>query len=148
MQRLNGVQALSMARDRHSMLEGDFARSENQGRLMLAALAQFHADYKADPGNMFTWLGAGMSNMTTDVPLGEVMQLAFTASEIPVKNVQNVVLPGGTGMIGSQSVVVLNPAWKTRIFNDAKADGMLTKANVPPSPTANQPKGMIAPTPG
>ncbi len=140
-QRLNGVQALSMARDRHSMLEGDFARSENQGRLMLAALAQFHADYKADPGNMFTWLGAGMSNMTTDVPLGEVMQLAFTSSEIPVKNVQNVVLPGGTGMIGSQSVVVLNPVWKARIFNDVKADGMLTKANTPPSPTANQPKG-------
>ena len=61
-QRLNGVQALSMARDRDSMLEGDFARSENQGRLILAALAQFHGDYNADPGNMFTWLGRAVQH--------------------------------------------------------------------------------------
>jgi polyisoprenyl-teichoic acid--peptidoglycan teichoic acid transferase len=139
-QRLNGVQALSMARDRHSMLDGDFARSENQGRLILAALAQFHGDYNADPGNMFTWLGAGMSNMTTTVPLSQIVQLAFTASKVPVKNVQNVVLPGSTGTIGSQSVVILNPTWKTRIFNDVKPDAMLSKANTPPSPTAHQPK--------
>jgi LCP family protein required for cell wall assembly len=139
-QRLNGVQALAMARDRHSMEEGDFARSENQGRLILAALAQFHSEFTADPGNMFTWLGAGMSNMSTTVPLSQVMQLAFTASEVPVKNVQNVVLPGGTGMIGSQSVVTLDSTWKNRIFRDVKTDGTLNKANVPPSPTANQPK--------
>jgi polyisoprenyl-teichoic acid--peptidoglycan teichoic acid transferase len=141
LQRLNGVQALSMARDRHSMLEGDFARSENQGRLMLAALAQFRKDYAADPGNMFTWLGAGMSNMTTTAPLNEILRLAFTASKVPPKNVQNVVLPGTTQTIGSQSTVVLNDAWKVRIFKDAKADGMLGKGNVPPSPTANQPRG-------
>ena len=137
-QRLNGVQALAMARDRHSMLAGDFARSENQGRLMLAALTQFQQSYKADPGNMFTWLGAGLSNMTATVPLNEAMQLAFTASKVPVKNVQNVVLPGGTGMISGQSVVELDPAWKTRIINDAKVDAILNKQNVPPSPTANQ----------
>jgi polyisoprenyl-teichoic acid--peptidoglycan teichoic acid transferase len=137
-QRLNGVQALAMARDRHSMLAGDFARSENQGRLMLAALAQFQQTYKADPGNMFTWLGAGLSNMTTTVPINEAVQLAFTASKVPVKNVQNVVLPGGTGMISGQSVVELDPNWKTRIISDAKADGILNKQNVPPSPTANQ----------
>jgi LCP family protein required for cell wall assembly len=139
-QRLNGVQALAMARDRDSMLEGDFARSENQGRLMLAALAQFHADYHADPGNMFTWLGGGMSNMSTSLPLSQVMQLALTVSEVPVKNVQNVVLPGTTATIGSQSTVQLNTAWKDRIFSDVKTDGMLTKANTPPSPTAHQPK--------
>ena len=49
-QRLNGVQALAMARDRHSMLAGDFARSENQGRLMLASLTQFRKEYQADLG--------------------------------------------------------------------------------------------------
>ena len=105
---------------------------------MLAALTQFQQSYKADPGNMFTWLGAGLSNMTATVPLNEAMQLAFTASKVPVKNVQNVVLPGGTGMISGQSVVELDPAWKTRIINDAKVDAILNKQNVPPSPTANQ----------
>jgi len=76
--------------------------------------------------------------MTTTVPINEAMQLAFTASKVPVKNVQNVVLPGGTGTIGGQSVVQLDPNWKTRIINDAKTDGILSKQNVPPSPTAHQ----------
>ena len=140
-QRLSGVQALSMARDRHSMLDGDFARSENQGRLILAALSQFQRDYKLDQGSMFNWIGAGMSNMTTTVPLSEILSLAFTVSAVPVANVQNVVLPGGTGMIGSQSVVTLDTTWMHRIIDDAKPDAVLSKQNVPPSPTANQPKG-------
>lgn len=139
-QTLNGIQALAMSRDRHSMQEGDFARSENQGRLLLAALVQFQKEYAADPGRLFTWLGAGMSNIENELPVNEVMQLAFTAEKIPVKNVQNVVLPGSAGSAGSLSVVHLDSSWKTRILADVKADGTLKKQNVPPSPTANQPK--------
>ena len=60
--------------------------------------------------------------------LNEIMQLAFTVSGIPLKNVQNVVLPGSAHTVGSLSVVTLDDAWKTRIFNDVKPDGILTKA--------------------
>ena len=140
-QTLNGTQALSMARDRHSMLEGDFARQENGGRLILAALAQFQKEYAKDQSQLVSWLGAGMSNIYTEIPLNEVQQLAFTATKVPVKNVQNVVLPGSAQMAGSLSVVLLDNTWKARIFTDVKPDGVLLKKNVPPSPTANQPKG-------
>ena len=140
-QTLNGSQALSMARDRHSMLEGDFARQENGGRLILAALAQFQKEYAKDQSELVSWLGAGMSNVYTEIPLNEVQQLAFTATKVPVKNVQNVVLPGSAQMAGSLSVVILDNAWKARIFTDVKPDGILLAKNVPPSPTANQPKG-------
>lgn len=140
-QTLNGTQALSMARDRHSMLEGDFARQENGGRLILAALAQFQKEYAKDQSQLVSWLGAGMSNIYTEIPLNEVQQLAFTATKVPVKNVQNVVLPGSAQMAGSLSVVILDNTWKARIFTDVKPDGVLLKKNVPPSPTANQPKG-------
>ena len=138
---LNGQQALSFARDRHSMVQGDFARQENGGRLFLAALAQFQKVYAKDATQLMTWLGAGMSNTFTEIPLSEVQQLAFTATKIPVKNVQNVVLPGSAQMSGSLSVVILDNTWKTKIFADAKPDAILSKKNVPPSPTADQPTG-------
>jgi len=123
------------------MVEGDFARQENGGRLILAALAQFQKEYAKDQSQLVSWLGAGMSNIYTEIPLNEVQQLAFTATKVPVKNVQNVVLPGSAQMAGSLSVVILDNTWKARIFTDVKPDGVLLKKNVPPSPTANQPKG-------
>ncbi len=140
-QKLDGQQALSFARDRHSMVEGDFARQENGGRLFLAALAQFQKVYAKDATELMTWLGAGMSNTFIEIPLSEVQQLAFTATKIPVKNVQNVVLPGSAQMAGSLSVVILNDTWRAKIFADVKPDAILSKKNVPPSPTADQPKG-------
>lgn len=140
-QTLDGQQALAFARDRHSMIQGDFARQENGGRLFLAALAQFQKKYAKDAAQLVTWLGAGMSNTFTEMPLNEVQQLAFTATKIPVKNVQNVVLPGSAQMAGSLSVVILDNTWKTRIFADVKPDAILNKKNVPPSPTADQPRG-------
>ena len=79
-----------------------------------------------------------MRNIETEIPLSEVMALAFTASKVPPAKVQNVVLPGGTGMIGGISVVTLDMARARAIVADAKQDGMLLKKNVPPSPTANE----------
>jgi LCP family protein required for cell wall assembly len=135
-QELTGKEALAFARTRHDLQQGDFGRQENGGRLFLASLAQFQKEYKADPSRLFVWLGSGMRNVDTTAPLAEVIQLAFTASHIPVKNVQNVVLPGSAGMSGSLSVVFLDAGRKTAIFNDVKVDAILLKKNVPPSPTA------------
>jgi len=137
-QHLTGEQALAFARDRHSVASGDFGRSEDGGRLLLALLAQFQKEYKADPSRVLAWISAGLTNSFTGMPMSEIMGLAFAASKIPVKNVQNVVLPGNAHTVGSLSVVTLDDAWKARIFADVKPDGILSKANVPPSPTANQ----------
>ena len=137
-QELSGRDALAFARTRHDLKQGDFGRQEDGGRLFLASLAQFQKEYRKDPSRLFTWLGAGMSNIMTEMPLSEILPLAFTASKIPVKNVQNVVLPGGTGMVGSLSVVFLDNAKKAAIFADVKKDAILLKKNVPPSPTAGE----------
>jgi len=137
-QKFTGPEALAFSRDRHSLEQGDFGRQENGGRLMLSALTQFKKEFRADQARLFTWLGAGMRNIETEIPLSEVMALAFTASKVPPAKVQNVVLPGGTGMIGGISVVTLDMARARAIVTDAKQDGMLLKKNVPPSPTANE----------
>jgi LCP family protein required for cell wall assembly len=137
-QTLSGRDALAFARTRHDLQQGDFARQENGGRLFLAALAQFQKEYRKDPSQMLNWLGAGMRNLYTEMALGEIIPLAFSASAIPPKHVQNVVLPGNASMQGSLSVVVLDGARAQAIFADANRDGMLAKRNVPPSPTAGE----------
>jgi LCP family protein required for cell wall assembly len=137
-QKLTGPEALAFSRDRHSLEQGDFGRQENGGRLILAALAQFKKQFRADQARLFTWLGAGMRNIDTEIPLSEVMALAYSASRVPTTKVQNVVLPGGTGMVGGTSVVTLDMARARAIVADAKADALLLKKNVPPSPTAGE----------
>ena len=137
-QKLTGPEALAFSRDRHSLEQGDFGRQENGGRLMLAALTQFKKQFRADQARLFTWLGAGMRNIETELPLSEIMSLAYTASKVPTTKVQNVVLPGGTGMVGGMSVVTLDMARARAIVADAEKDGTLVRKNVPPSPTAGE----------
>ncbi len=135
-QELDGGQALAFARDRHSLPEGDFGRSENQGRLMIASLMQFRKEFAKDPSRILTWIGAGLRNMDTNVPLDQVLSLAFTASTINPKHVVNVVAPGTIGMAGSASIVNLT-SQASAIFTDLKNDGLLAKKNIPPSPNAS-----------
>lgn len=137
-QLLSGPQALAFARDRHSVSSGDFGRSEDGGRLLLALLAKFQKEYRADPSRLLSWIASGLTNSFAGISVKEAMQLAFTATAIPMKNVQNVVLPGSAHSVGSLSVVSLDDTWKARIFADLKPDGILSPANVPPSPTAGQ----------
>ncbi len=134
---LSGRDALALARARHALPTGDFGRSENQGRLMIAALTQFRKEFSKDPARMLTWIGAGLRNARTDVPLDELMALAFTGSTLNPKRIVNVVLPGGTGFVGQTSVVNLDQAVLQTLSADLANDGLLQKKNIPPSPTAD-----------
>ena len=134
---LSGPDALAFARARHSLPSGDFGRSENQGRLMVAAIAQFRKEFSKDPSRLLTWIGAGLRNAQTDVPIDELMTLAFTATTINPKRVVNVVLPGSIGMSGTTSIVSLNQTVLDAVSGDLENDGLLKKANIPPSPNAD-----------
>jgi LCP family protein required for cell wall assembly len=136
-QTLDGKQVLAFARDRHSLSGGDFARSENGGRVLLASLTAFRKAFQADQSSLFTWIASGMRNVETTVPFDQVVQLAYTCSHINPKGVTNIALPGTTGTEGTLSVVHLSSE-KDTIFADVKADGILSKKNVPPSPTENE----------
>lgn len=138
LKRLRGKQVLAFARDRHSVPGGDFGRQENGGRVLLAALTQFREEYREEPGRLLAWIGAGTRNMKTDVPVPELIDLAFTAATVRPADVRNVVLPGGTGTVGSTSVVFLSMSTARRIFDDAAVDGKLIRRNVPRSPTGRR----------
>lgn len=129
-QTLNGATALEFSRTRKGLSHGDFDRSMNQGRILLAALAQFQQDFDDDPATMFRWLGAGMRNVSTDVPLGELLPLAFTASEIAPKRVTNLVAVGGIGTAAGTSIVDLPDPHP--MFDDVARDGYVLPKDIPP----------------
>lgn len=135
-QRLDGEGALAFARNRHDLPAGDFGRSENQGLLLVSALAQLRKEYTSDPGRLLEWIGAFTRNAQTTVPLEELINLGFTGTAINPKRVVNVVFPGSTGTAGGLSIVNLDQAALEAISNDLADDGLLRKANIPPSPNA------------
>jgi LCP family protein required for cell wall assembly len=135
-QTLSGRDALAFARARHALPQGDFGRSENQGRLLVAALAQFRKEFAKDPSRLLDWVAAGLRNLRTEVPLEQIVSLAFTASTLNPKKVVNIVLPGSTGTAGGTSIVNLNQTTLQAIAKDLEGDGILGKKNIPPSPNA------------
>lgn len=133
---MSGSQVLAFSRDRHSLPQGDFGRSENQGLVFVSTLAQFRKEFRKDPSRVFEYVGAGLRNVVTNVPLDQVMALAFTSTAINAKKAQNMVVPGSTGMEGGLSVVYISPSAQA-IYADMKDDGVVSKVNVPPSPNAS-----------
>jgi len=135
-QTLTGSEALEYSRTRKSLSQGDFDRSMNQGRVLLGAFAQFRAEFRTDPTALFRWIAIGSRNVVTDVPLNELLTLAFTSSEIGPKRVTNLVAVGSIGTAGGASVVNLpspNP-----VFQDVADDGFILPKDVP---AANAPSG-------
>lgn len=126
---MTGAQALEYSRTRKSLQHGDFDRSMNQGRILLAAFEQFRADFRRDPTVLFRWMGAGLRNVDTDVPLSELMTLAFTAADLPAKRVTNLVAVGSIGTAGSMSVVTLPDPHP--MFEDVAADGFVKPSDIP-----------------
>jgi LCP family protein required for cell wall assembly len=133
---LKGYDVLAFARDRHSFSEGDFARSENQGRVLLAALTQFRKEFADDPSRLFDWIGVGERNIQTSLSLQELIAFGFEATQFNPKKVQNMVVPGSIGFEGPQSVVHLSN--ESRLYADMAKDVIVAGRNVPPSPTAGE----------
>jgi polyisoprenyl-teichoic acid--peptidoglycan teichoic acid transferase len=138
MHHLNGSQVLGFSRERKTVPGGDFGRQENGGRVLLAALAQFQEEFRDDPGRLLAWVGAGMRNMDTTLPVGEVIDLAMDMTDVKLAHVRNVVFPGGTGTVGGSSVVFLSMSTARRIVADARVDGALRRGNVPRSWTGRR----------
>jgi LCP family protein required for cell wall assembly len=136
-QTFDGNSALEYARTRHSLPRGDFDRSLNQGRVMLAAMAQFQDEFAEDPAALFRWLGAGLRNVQTTLSIDELTQLAFLATQIKVSKVTNLVGAGTTGTVDGKSIVNLSSV-NQQLWQDLEADGYILQKDVPggfqPSP--------------
>ena len=121
---LKGPQALAFARDRHDFLNGDISRSKNQGTLMVAALDRLHQVFAKKPSDLLAWVAVGWRNIRTDLSPQIVLDLALLATQIPVRNVNNVVVPSSTGNVGAQSVVFIRGGAQ-RLYADMRRDGVI-----------------------
>jgi anionic cell wall polymer biosynthesis LytR-Cps2A-Psr (LCP) family protein len=123
-QHFDGADALAYSRDRHDVADGDFGRSENQGRLILAALTKARAEI-ADDSGIDHWLGVLLRHVELDAGLDAVRSLAGLARGLDPAGIANVVVPGRAGNgPGGQSVVYLGDG-AAAIFLDLRADATL-----------------------
>jgi anionic cell wall polymer biosynthesis LytR-Cps2A-Psr (LCP) family protein len=127
---MTGSQVLGYSRTRHSLPLGDFDRSLNQGVVLKSALTQFRAEFAKDPTRLYSWLGAGLRNTETNVPVDELVRLAGLSHAIPAKRVTNHVALGSSDMLGSQSIVRLSDA-NNALWQDMAQDGFILQKAIP-----------------
>lgn len=121
--KMNGEQALAFSRARKTIPGGDFARSENQGRVLIGALEKFRAD-AASPLKLAKYLRAFSDLVETDVKTTELLRLANIGRKAKPWKIKNLVLPGGGANAGGASVVRLS-AGASEIFKKVADDGVL-----------------------
>lgn len=107
-QRLDGPQALSFVRDRHSVPGGDFGRTRNQGSVLRFAHAQIRRSHRSLP-ELVRLAGLFARNTATNIPPTELLPLALLAAEIPAANVRQIPLGGTAVMRRGASTVLLAP---------------------------------------
>ena len=79
---------------------------EGPGILLLSALAAFRDAFAKDPVAAFTWIKTGWSQIRSNLSVATLLQLALTASQVPTRDVNNVVVPATGGIVGGLSVGV------------------------------------------
>jgi LCP family protein required for cell wall assembly len=121
---LNAREALAFSRDRHDAPGGDFGRSLNQGRLLVAALATLRADLRGGDLAVLPWILAGARHLETDLDLWQMLKLLLSAPSVDPGAVRVRVVPGRTATIGGRSVVLLAPEARA-MFRDLARDGVL-----------------------
>jgi polyisoprenyl-teichoic acid--peptidoglycan teichoic acid transferase len=122
--RLSGPEALSFARNRHDAPGGDFGRSLNQGRLLIAALREFADDMRRDPVTLLRWAAAGAGHIQTDLSLVDMFELLLGALSVDPGRVNNRVVAGSGTTIGGQSVVRLGSGAHA-LFRDVRQDARI-----------------------
>ena len=123
MQHLLGRDALAFSRDRHDVPGGDFGRSLNQGRMLIAALRQLKLDVAKNPTAILTWLATGAKVLDTDLGLADMAELLLSMPSLDPGRVDNRVVAGTGAMIGGLSVVQLGSAAHAT-FRDLAADAI------------------------
>jgi LCP family protein required for cell wall assembly len=117
---LRGEPALNVARERKTLPNGDFGRSANQGRLILAGLTMAQ---KGGAAKLPKYLTAMGPHIHTDLSAAQILNLSAAALVTNPAKVPSKVTPGGVGTRGGQSVVVLGGGAQS-LFKDIR-DGRL-----------------------
>jgi polyisoprenyl-teichoic acid--peptidoglycan teichoic acid transferase len=104
---LGPLNALAFVRTRKTIAGGDIGRTTNQGRFMLAMLAEYRKDTKDRPGIAFRWIAAIEKYTRLDVDPAELFRLSILARRVEPKDVANVTVPVSLGQVGAASVVFI-----------------------------------------
>ena len=121
---LDRDEALAFARARHDVPAGDFSRSLNQGRLIVAALATLRrqvADGRL--AALVPWMLAGSRSLQTDLSLAQIFELLLAAPAFEPGRARNEVASGSGATIGGLSVVVLGERARA-LFRDLRGDAV------------------------
>jgi polyisoprenyl-teichoic acid--peptidoglycan teichoic acid transferase len=130
---MNGQQVLNFSRDRHDVPNGDFTRSANQGKVILAALAKMRAEVADDQG-VARWVDVLLRHAVLDTGLSTLRGLGALARGLDPAGITNAVVPGRVGWArGGQSVVYLDSR-AAALFEDLRADAVLGSSSPPPPP--------------
>jgi polyisoprenyl-teichoic acid--peptidoglycan teichoic acid transferase len=120
---MNGTQALAFARSRH-IPGGDFGRTENHGRLILAALGKLQS-MGSGPLDTVKYLGIMMRHTdTTNIGPVELYRLARTAQALAPSSIRNIVMPGVSTTVGGFAYVAPTAA-AAPLFADFADDAIL-----------------------
>jgi LCP family protein required for cell wall assembly len=121
---LGGKEALAFARARHAFRDGDFERSLNQGRLLIAAATTLAKASRTTSAPFVRWALETSGAVHTDLSIEDLFELLVAVPMFDPSKVRNEVAPGRVAMIGTQSVVLLD-ARATAMFRDLARDGVL-----------------------
>jgi polyisoprenyl-teichoic acid--peptidoglycan teichoic acid transferase len=121
---LGGKEALAFARARHAFRDGDFTRSLNHGRLLIAAAATLAEASRSNTGPFVRWALEASDAVNTDLSIEDLFELLVAVPMFDPSRVENEVASGRVAMIGSQSVVLLDGR-ATAMFRDLARDGVL-----------------------
>lgn len=118
-----GAQVLAFARNRH-IPGGDFRRTENQGLLVLSALAKLRAE-DTSPSAVLRYMAVlGRHVSLHGVGWLDLYRLGRLGLSIDPARMRNVTLPGSTGSAGAASVVFAGPG-AASLFADMADDAVL-----------------------
>jgi polyisoprenyl-teichoic acid--peptidoglycan teichoic acid transferase len=140
---MTGGQALAFSRNRTDVPQGDLSRSENQGLIILSALAKMRAEV-ADDGGVARWIGVMLKYVKLNVPVTRLPNLGAAARRLDPGRVENVVAPGRLGFTARQSVVFLTTE-AARLFEDLRADAVVGTADEDPAPAPAPPSSPTRP---
>jgi polyisoprenyl-teichoic acid--peptidoglycan teichoic acid transferase len=104
---LRSWQALAYVRTRKAFSGGDFTRTTNQARFLLAMLRKLHDDVERNPAALLRWMAATRKYARLNLKPEELYRFAVLASQVSAKRIRNVTVPGSTGWVGAASVVFI-----------------------------------------
>lgn len=121
LQHMNGEMALAFSRDRHDFATGDIKRTENQGLVILSALAQLRQQNTGAVGTLKLLAILGRHVQMEGVGLVDLYRLGRLGLGIDPANVRNVVTPVESG-VGTRLAL---GAGAQGLFADFADDGVL-----------------------